>query len=217
MIFACGMRLSSPRIGAPGLSPFAPACIVQHIRNWPPRDAFPYGRLRARRICPSIFRSTSNRSDNPYQAELMPSRPPRFEEPEGGWWVAGGPDRMTKSLGRDRAEVLERRQRSSERWEEYVYRFEMTALVGQDGIEMASQSGRSPSPYSTDEAFGASNIIRQMDNPVAARLKCEVVGRDTPAVQAGSPTDCRRTWDCGSDTVTGKVAHDSALHPTPSG
>lgn len=80
----------------------------------------------------------------------------------------------------DRAEVLERRQRSSERWEEYVYRFEMTASVGQDGIEMASQSGRSPSPHSTDEAFGASNIIRQMDNPVAARLKCVVGGTGYP-------------------------------------
>jgi len=93
----------------------------------------------------------------------------------------------------------------------------MTALVGQDGIEMASQSGRSPSPHGTDEAFGASNIIRQMDNPVAARLKCVVVGRDTPAVPPGFPTDCRRTWDCGSEIATGKVAHDAALHPTPSG
>lgn len=89
----------------------------------------------------------------------------------------------------------------------------MTALVRQDGIEMASQSGRSPSPYSRDEAFGASNTIRQMDNPVAARLKCEVVGRDTPAVPAGSPTGCRRTWDRGSDTATGKVAHDTLCRP----
>lgn len=109
----------------------------------------------------------------------MPSRPPSLDRLEGGLWLEGrmgGPS----PLGRDRAEVLERRQRSSERWEEYVFRFEMTALVGQDGIEMASQSGRSPSPYSTDEAFGASNIIRQMDNPVAARLKCVVGGTGYP-------------------------------------
>lgn len=129
---------------------------------------------------PSILRSTSNRSDNPYQADLMLSSPPPQPRRAGRRVVAGGPGGKTKSLGRDRAEVLERRQRSSERWEEYVYRFEMTALVGQDGIEMASQSGRSPSPYSTDEAFGASNIIRQMVNPVAARLKCVVGGTGYP-------------------------------------
>jgi hypothetical protein len=63
----------------------------------------------------------------------------------------------------------------------------MTALVAQDGIEMASQSGRSPSPHSTDEALGASNIIWQMDNPVAARLKCLVVGRDIPAIRGSHP------------------------------
>lgn len=135
---------------------------------------------------PSILRSTSIRSDNPYQADLMLSSPPPASKSWaagcGLWAVAGRPGGggKTKSPGRDRAEVLERRQRSSERWEEYVYRFEMTALVGQDGIEMASQSGRSPSPYSTDEAFGASNIIRQMDNPVAARLKCVLGGTGYP-------------------------------------
>lgn len=125
--------------------------------------------------------------------------------------------RASSKLGRDRADVLERRQRSSEPWEEYVLRFEMTASAGQDGIEMPGQSGRSPSPYSTDEAFGASNTIRQ--RTIRSLLVSSVwwVGRDTPAVPARPLTDCPRTWDYGSEAITGKVAHDSALHPTPSG
>lgn len=128
----------------------------------------------------SIFRSTSKRSDNPYQASPR-SQALGFDEPDGGMWLEDlRLGRASSPLGRDRADVLERRQRSSEHWEEYVHRFEMTALAGQDGIEMAGQSGRSPSPYSTDEAFGASNTIRQRDNPVAARLKCVVDGTGYP-------------------------------------